>query len=278
MLNSLREDYAQDRKELDYLDIERDKKQPGFEKALADQRGEIAKVFNKLCDTLNKLFEPFGFYLKDANKYWYDEGKKVLCFKNKDDDREYELYEFNVRSLYESSFYDRGVKDDYLNRYKSFRKKVLGSVIARVMDGLHGQGDKYYPIEAEDFASYKDGISKLEKLTSDFQSQVLPLFKEAADKINVEYKISASRIDRDSNVIKARDKARKSYLKENPIAPGMVVIWNLQNGDAEDVEVISVDETDQTAKVKTDGGAVRKVPLSRLEVDTVRAGIDKKYY
>lgn len=270
------EDYAQDRKELDYLETERDRKQLGFERALADTKDKIKKIFGELCDTLDILFEPFGFYIKEGE--YYHEGDRYLCFKNKDDNEEYELNYFSINVLYASSIFDKDVKDDYLNRYKDFRKRILGSVIARVMDGLHGKDDKYYPLEVEDFASYKEGISKLEKLAEDFENRILPLFKEASEKIHNEYKISASRMDRDVNLYHTRQRTRKSYIKENPIAPGMVVKWYLQNGDDRDVEVMSVDDYNKIATIKTDGGSIRKVPLSRLEVDTVRAGIDPKYY
>ena len=270
------EDYAQDRKELDYLETERDRKQLGYERALADTKKEISKIFGELCDTLDILFEPFGFYVKDSERYWSDD--KVLCFKNKDDNQEYELKSFSIKALYASSVYDKNVKDDYLNRYMDFRNRILADVIARVMDGLYRKNDKYYPLEAEEFASYKDGISKLEKLADDFRNRILPLFKEASEKINKEDNISASRMDRDVNLYHTRQRARKSYIKENPIAPGMVVKWYLQNGDDRDVEVLSVDNSNQIATIKTDGGSIRKVPLNRLEVDTVRAGIDPKYY
>lgn len=261
MIRSLREDYAQDRKELDYLEIERDKKQLGFERALADTKDKINEDFKKLCDTLDSLFNPFGFYIKDGKNYWRSENNKVLCFRNKDDNEEYELKYFSKDVLYYSG-------------YEGFRSAFLGAVIGRVMDGLHGKDDKYYPLEAEDFASYKEGLSKLEKLADDFQKQILPIFKDAANRIKMELKISSSNIPRNANVYDARVRARKSYIKENPIAPGMVVIWHLQNGEDRDVEVVSVDDSNQTATIKTDGGAVRKVPLKRLEVDTVRAGID----
>ena len=263
-----REDYAQDRKELDYLRTRYYVKSDKREDLIASKKEKIKECFDRLCVILDELFEPFGFYTEDSGSFRSDD-EKNLCFKK--DGKEYILRTF---SLYRT-FYDRDVNSS--SRYESFRNKVLKDVVSRAMDALRNK-DTYYPLLEEEFTSYEEGLAKLKQLAKDFAARVKPIFDEAENLVKVSAEIMMSGCPQSSELYDTRARARKSYLKENPIAPGMVVIWNLQNGDVEDVEVISVDETDQTAKVKTDGGAVRKVPLSRLEVDTVRAGIDERYY
>ena len=265
MIKSLREDYAQDRKELDYLKTRYYVKDDKRDDLIASKKEKLKECFDRLCVVLDELFEPFGFYTKDSKYSRSDDAEKNLCFKK--DGEEYILRTF---SLY-YTFYDRDSKSS--SRYESFRNKVLKDVVSRVMDALRNK-DTYYPLIEEDFTSYEEGLAKLKQLAKDFAARVKPIFDEAEKLVKVTAKIMMSGIPQSSELHKTRDRARKSYLKENPIAPGMVVIWHLQNGEDRDVEVVSVDDSNQTATIKTDGGAVRKVPLSRLEVDTVRAGID----
>ena len=272
--NRFKEDYAQDKKELDYLRNRNAVKQDRRSDLLAKQKERLGECFDRLCVTLDELFEPFGFYTKHGKHYGgyggtYNDDNMDLCFKK--DGKEYILRTF---SLFRT-FYDKDVNSS--SRYESFRNKVLKDVVSRVMDALRNE-DTYYPLLEEDFTSYEEGLAKLKQLAKDFAARVKPIFDEAEKLVKVEAEIMMSGIPQSSELHDTRSRARKSYLKENPIAPGMVVIWNLQNGDVEDVEVISVNDADKTAKVRTDGGAVRKVPLSRLEVDTVRPGIDEKYW
>lgn len=269
--NRFKEDYAQDKKELDYLRNRNAVKQDRRSDLLAKQKERLGECFDRLCVTLDELFEPFGFYTKHGKYYGgINEKDMDLCFKK--DGKEYIEYQFSIYRAFRGGLYDNKG-----SLYENFRDKVLKSVVARTMDALHNK-DKYYPTVLEEFDSYEEGLAKLKQLVKDFEAKVKPIFDEAAEITNKELKVFVSDSDRNRQVYDARVKARKSYLKENPIAPGMVVIWNLQNGDVEDVEVISVNDADKTAKVRTDGGAVRNVPLSRLEVDTVRPGIDEKYW
>lgn len=264
-----REDYAQDRKELDYLRTRYYVKDDKRDDLIASKKEKLKECFDRLGVVLDELFEPFGFYTKDSRYSRSDDGEKNLCFKK--DGKEYILRTF---SLYRT-FYDRDVNSS--SRYESFRNTVLRDVVSRVMDSLRNK-DTYYPLLEEDFTSYEEGLAKLKQLAKDFAARVKPIFDEAENLVKVSAKIMSSGFPQSSELYDTRARARKSYLKENPIAPGMVVIWNLQNGDVQDVEVISVDDATETAKIKTDGGAVRKVPLDRLEVDTVRAGIDERYW
>ena len=269
-LDRYKEDYAQDKKEFDYLRNRNAAKQDRRSDLLAAQKDELKACFDKLCNVLDDLFEPFGFYTKASSKYYHNDDAIDLCFNK--DGNEYVLRSFDIYHTFRTRLFDDRPK------YDVFRDEVLRDVVSRVMDNIRHDKDKYYPTMEEEFVDFEDGIAKLKKLAKDFAEKVKPIFEEAERITDKESKIFVSDQDRNQKLYTARNRARKSYLEENPIAPGMVVIWNLQNGDVEDVEVISVNDADKTAKVKTDGGAVRKVPLDRLEVDTVRPGIDEKYW
>lgn len=272
ILNRYREDYAQDKKELDYLRTRNAGKQDRRKDLLAKQKEDLKKCFDKLCDVLDELFEPFGFYTK-PDRHTFSDDAVALCFKDEKDGGEYDITSFDSYYTFRPSIYDTRPQ------YEKFRDDILKKVVGRLMDALHKNGNgKYYPTMEEEFTSYEEGLAKIKQLVKDFAIKVQPIFEESAKILKKEIGVFTSDEERTKQIRTARYRARTSYLKENPIAPGMVVIWHLQNGDVEDVEVISVNDAAQTAKVKTDGGAVRNVPLSRLEVDTVRPGIDDKYW
>lgn len=84
-------------------------------------------------------------------------------------------------------------------------------------------------------------------------------------------KVATNRYNKAQNArdvkLAAKKKARKSLYDETPdIEEGGYAIWHSDNGDRR-VTVLSIDEPNQKVKIKTDGGAIRNVPIDDVDKD-----------
>ena len=240
------EDFAQDKKEYQYLSRNLMRKNNSKAEHMIAADDNIQKAAEDLAKELTDILDSEGFpncevKLENDSRTdrFYIKGRLAI-YK---DDAEIDSFNLNILYVRNSSFLDRFA-------YNLFKH------------------DDIYNVH---FYELGDHIQKYYNLDKAIRKEAQPFFDKLLNSIKVKDKVVWSRPKEDEEAYKAYSRAVKSYGKEYPVAPGNMARWQLQNGDSESVEVLSVDDKTNTAKVKTDGGAVKKVSLSRLSPDSANA-------
>jgi len=243
--NRLREDFAQDKKEYDYLNSTYRKKQGGRNQKMDELSNEQEKIINEIIDKLNEIFKAHDcsdFSIETDGAYKCP--MIFLCHKgSKDFAIGYAITLFNPNNATNGNF-------------EHIKNRVIEQIFNR----------RIHRVEAEkDIEEVQKTIDAIKGIAADINKEIRPLAEQGKKANDMYYNVLKSRGKIDyTDVSKAYMRAEDSYKKEHPVAPGEVVVWNLQSGKTQTVEVMSIDDSTQTAKVKTDGGSMRRVPLSRL--------------
>ena len=241
--NRLREDFAQDKKEYKYLNSFYNKKYNARSQKSGELSDEQIKTVDEIVNKFNDIIKAHN--CKDftvGTEYRYGTPYVILYYKGN--------AEFNMG--YATTLFDN-TKDNF----EYIKNKIIRRIFERELHWVETEKDI-------------DGVQKtldtLKGLASDINKEIKPLFDKGRKTLNKQVSVIKSRSKINGyDVSNAYDRAKKSYEEEHPVAPGEVVKWKLQNGDERTVEVVSIDDSTQTARIKTDGGSMRKVPLNRLE-------------
>lgn len=245
--NRLREDFAQDKKEYKYLNSFYNKKYNAKSQKEGEYSDEKIKVVDEIISKLNDIFKKNNcenFNVGTEERYGTP---YVILYYNGN-------AEFNMG--YATTFFDN-TKDNF----EYTKNKIIGRIFERELHWVKTE---------KDINDVQKTLDNLKGLATDFNKEIKPLFDKGRKALDKQISVIKSQSKFNGyDVSKAYNRAEKSYKEEHPVAPGEVVRWKLQNGNEKTVEVISIDDSTQTAKVKTDGGSMRKVPLSRLEPDVI---------
>lgn len=267
----LREDYNRDKKEYEYLRKKAKSKSLSRSIKSKEVDREIMKVLSNFVEKANSMFNDYGITFElEENVSW----PELRVFNTKD-----ELSLNGRRLIYFCPFL--GFFDKDRNESLRLRKNLLSLIGKSIFNSSNYVNDLDYNDKGSLMKLSSDINKKTEQLSNlidRFEKELDPLLDEAISLNNKRNSIENSYLknkkkDYNSLSFEARDRAFSSYNKEmddyvknHPLKPGDVAIWSLQSGNTRTVEIKSIDNTNNTAKIITDGGSVRNVPLDRLSV------------